>query len=244
MKRAIVMGASSGLGFEVSRLLLAEGWQVGVAARRAARLEALGQQFPGQVQAMRIDVNDEGAAGQLLLLIEKVGGMDLYLHVSGIGKQNPVLDAGIEQQTVCTNALGFTRLVDAAFHYFAGHGGGHLAVISSIAGTKGLGVAPSYSATKAFQNVYIDALEQQAALRRLPIRFTDIRPGFVDTDLLSGSARYPMLMDRHFVARRIVKAIRRQARVKVIDRRYALLVLGWRLIPRWLWRRLPVKTKG
>lgn len=237
------MGASSGLGFEVSRLLLAEGWQVGVAARRADRLEALRQQFPGQVQALRIDVNDEQASILLQALIEKVGGMDLYLHVSGIGKQNATLETAIEQQTVQTNALGFTRLVDAAFNYFATHGGGHLAVISSIAGTKGLGMAPSYSATKAFQSTYVEALEQQAALRRLPIHFTDIRPGFVDTDLLSGSARYPMLMNRHRVARRIVRAIHRHTHVKVIDNRYALLVFGWRLIPRWLWRRLPVKTK-
>ena len=66
-------------------------------------------------------------------------------------------------------------MVGAAYRYMAGHGGGHIAVISSIAGTKGLGPAPAYSATKALQNIYIQSLEQLANSRRLNIRFTDIR---------------------------------------------------------------------
>ena len=81
------------------------------------------------------------------------------------------------------------------------HGGGHIAVISSIAGVKGLAPAPSYSATKAFQNTYIQALEQLAYSQRLPIRFTDIRPGFVDTALIAGSG-FPMKMKPEVVAHR------------------------------------------
>ena len=88
----------------------------------------------------------------------------------------------------------------------AAHGGGHIAVISSIAGVKGLAPAPSYSATKAFQNAYIQALEQLAYSQRLPIRFTDIRPGFVDTALIAGSG-FPMKMKPEVVARHIVRSI-------------------------------------
>ena len=94
-------------------------------------------------------------------------------------------------------------MVDTAFIYFRKSGGGHLAVISSIAGTKGLGVAPAYSATKRFQNTYIDALEQLSYLQKLNIRFTDIRPGFVATDLLNDGKHYPLLMDAAKVGRHI-----------------------------------------
>ena len=86
--------------------------------------------------------------------------MDVFLLSSGIGKQNLSLQPDIELQTAATNVSGFIRMVNAAYHYFEQHGKGHIAVISSIAGTKGLGSAPAYSATKRFQNTYIDALDQ------------------------------------------------------------------------------------
>jgi NADP-dependent 3-hydroxy acid dehydrogenase YdfG len=242
MKRAIVMGASSGMGQEVSKLLLQDGWNVGIAARRLEELEALAAAYPGKVEVMQIDVTDPDAPRLLLELIDRLGGVGLYFHASGVGKQNMSLDAAIEERTVMTNAVGFTRMVDTVFNYMASHQGGDIAVISSIAGTKGLGAAPSYSATKSFQNLYIQALEQQAHMRDLPIRFTDIRPGFVDTPLLGDGHRYPLLMSKEKVAREILEAIHRHQHVRVIDWRYRILVPLWRLIPNCLWRRLKVKS--
>lgn len=99
-------------------------------------------------------------------------------------------------------------------------------------------MAPAYSATKRFQNTYIDALEQLANLQKLNIRFTDIRPGFVDTALLNGGKHYPMLMQANRVARQIVRALERKRRVAIIDGRYRALVFFWRMIPRCLWKRL------
>lgn len=236
-KKAIIIGASSGIGIEVARLLLLKGWKVGVAARRVAPLEQLRAAFPEQVSVASVDVTDPLAKEKFDRLVGMVGGMDLYFHAAGVGWQNPDLDWDKEMSTVYTNVEGFTRMVGEAFHYMAAHDGGHIAVISSIAGTKGLGPAASYSATKAFQNTYIEALEQLAATRRLPITFTDIRPGFVDTPMLEGSD-FPMKMNVQYVARKIVRAIERRRHVSVIDWRYRLLVFFWRLVPRFLWRRL------
>ncbi|MBR6194129.1 MAG: SDR family NAD(P)-dependent oxidoreductase [Prevotella sp.] len=230
MKRAIVVGASSGIGLEVARLLRQKGWTVGVAARRVERLAEFDV-------AEQIDVNDAEAGHRLVELAERLGGMDLYFHASGIGHQNRELQEDIELQTVETNGLGFTRMVGAAYRYMAGHGGGHIAVISSIAGTKGLGPAPAYSATKALQNTYIQSLEQLANSRRLNIRFTDIRPGFVATDLL-GDDPYPMLLDKTDVARDIVSSIEKRRHVRVIDWRWRIVTWLWRRIPRFVWRRL------
>lgn len=231
MKKAIIVGASSGIGQQVARLLKADGWTVGVAARRVDLLT-------DYEYAAQIDVNDKEAGQQLLALIDRVGGMDLYFHASGIGKQNRELHEDIELRTVETNGLGFTRMVGTAFRYMAEHGGGHIAVVSSIAGTKGLGPAPSYSATKALQNTYIEALEQLANARRLNIRFTDIRPGFVDTDLLKGDDKYPMLLDKEKVARDIVGSIQKKRHVRVIDWRWRMLTAMWRHVPRIIWRHL------
>ena len=241
-RRAVVVGASSGIGYQVARELLREGWRIGVAARHTERLHQLAREYEGRVSVARIDVTRDEAAGQLLELVDAVGGMELYLHVAGVGWQNPELLAERELPTVETNAMGFARLVGVAYRYFAARGGGHIAVVSSIAGTKGLGAAPAYSASKAFQNVYIEALAQQARMRRLPICFTDVRPGFVQTSLLGDGRRYPMLMQPERVAQAIVKAVRARRSVCVIDWRYRVLTALWRLIPYGLWRRMTIRN--
>ena len=234
MKRAIVIGASSGIGFEVAQLLLSEGWKVGVASRRMELLQKV-----GNVEvAEQIDVNDPDASKQLREMINQMGGIDLFFYAAGVGKQNRDLKEDIELMTTTTNGLGFVRMIGEAFRYFAERGEGHIAAITSIAGTKGLGPAPSYSATKAMQNVYLQALEQQANARGLNIYFTDIRPGFVDTALLNGDFHYPMLMKPDIVAQKIVRAINHKKHICVIDWKYRVLTMAWRRIPRFIWRRL------
>lgn len=243
MKRIVIVGATSGMGLEVARLALRAGWRVGAAGRRTDRLEALRAEAPEQMEIRQMDVTDPAAPEQLATLIERLGGMDIYLHSSGIGFRNEALDPAIELATARTNAEGFIRMVTAAYTYFRSHGGGQIAVISSIAGTKGLGAAPAYSATKRLQNTYIDALAQLARMQRARIRFTDIRPGFVDTPLLASDGGYPMLMPADKVARRIFRAIVRGRRRVVIDGRFAVLVFLWKLIPAWLWERLVIRKK-
>ncbi len=226
------------MGMEVAKLLLDEGCRLGVAARREYRLDALKQMAPDRVEVATIDATSDDAPGRLRELIDRLGGMDLFFYASGIGKQNRTLTPDIELDTVNTNGMGFTRMIGEAYRYFAEKGEGHIAAITSIAGTKGLGPAPSYSATKAMQNVYLQALEQQANARGLKIRFTDIRPGFVDTDLLKGDFHYPMMLKPEKVARQIVKAIHSKRHIKVIDWKYAIMTALWRRIPHPLWRHL------
>lgn len=243
MKRAIVIGASSGIGREVSKLLAAEGWRLGVAARRSELLTNLENDYPNQITTMHIDVTADDAPTRLLNLIKNIGGVNLFVYCAGIGRQNPQLDKSIEAATVDTNVRGFTIMIDTVFNYMAENSGGDIVVISSIAGVKGLGVAPSYSATKAYQNTYIQALEQLSNMRRLHIRFTDVRPGFVDTPLLGNGNRYPMLMNATDVARVIVDSADKHRHVVITDWRYRLLVFLWKLVPACVWRRMNICVK-
>lgn len=230
-KKAIVIGASSGIGQEVAKLLIQQGWTVGVAARRVERMQDL-----GAAAIEQIDVTTEDAISGLTTLISKIDGMNLFFYASGIGKQNRNLKEDIELATMQTNGVGFTRMIGAAYRYFASHGGGHIAAITSIGGTKGLGPAPAYSATKAMQNTYLQTLEQLANSQKLKIRFTDIRPGFVDTALLSGDFHYPMMLKPEKVAKEIVCAINHRRHIRIIDWKYRILTALWRRIPRFIWR--------
>ncbi|WP_308762656.1 SDR family NAD(P)-dependent oxidoreductase [uncultured Bacteroides sp.] len=242
IQRALIVGATSGIGKETALQLLQKGWILGLAGRREEKLKELQQLAPDRIHIRAIDICQAEAPDRLQELIEEMGGMDLYLHCSGIGHQNYALAPDIELQTLETNGTGFVRMVTAAFRYFARQQGGHLAVISSIAGTKGLGAAPAYSATKRFQNIYIDSLEQLAYMQHLPIRFTDIRPGFVATGLLNDGKHYPMLMSTEKVARHIVRALEKKKRIALIDWRYRIMVALWHLIPPFIWKQLPIRN--
>ena len=99
---------------------------------------------------------------------------------------------------------------------------------------------PSYSATKRYCNTYLEALSQLASMKGLNITVTDIRPGFVDTDLLSKDFHYPMMMKPQPVAYSIVRGVLSGRRIVTIDWRFRLLVFFWRLIPSFLWVRLKI----
>ncbi len=241
-KRIIISGATSGIGYEIAKLYIADGHKVGIMGRRIELLDNLKSLSPGNVYIQQLDINSDDATSRFQSLIDKMGGMDLYFHVSGIGYQNVSLDYNKELNTVETNCKGFTRMITYAFNYFSDKGCGHIACISSIAGTKGLGVSPSYSATKRYQNHYIQCLAQLNTIRKNKIHFTDIRPGFVATDLLNNDHHYPMLMNKEYVAKIAYKAVARKRRVKIIDWIYILLVAGWRLIPNCIWERLRIKN--
>ncbi|HAD01251.1 MAG TPA: oxidoreductase, partial [Porphyromonadaceae bacterium] len=168
MKKVIIIGATSGIGYELAKGYVKKGWRVGVAGRRIETLEIFKSSAPDQIEIEQIDVTETDSPQQLQRLIDKVGGMDLFILSAGVGNQNRKLNPDIELATAQTNVVGFIRMVTFAYQYFKEQRKGHLAVISSIAGTKGLGVAPAYSATKGFQNLYIDALAQLAHMEKQP----------------------------------------------------------------------------
>lgn len=243
MAAVIVIGASSGLGQLIALNYLRHGYRVGVAARRIERLSAIVDEAPDRVIACQLDVNSQAATDSLALLIEQLGEHpDIFINCAGIGYANPDLDTTKDIITAETNCVGFTRITDYMFNYYARSGQrGQIAHISSVAGTRGIGIAASYSASKRYQTEYLTALRQLAHQRKLPIVITDVRPGFIDTPLLDSATHYPMMMSAQRAVALIIKAINNHRSVKVIDWRWNIVVKLWRCLPQWLWRCLPLK---
>lgn len=242
MKKVIIIGASSGIGYAVAEALASRGVKVGIAARHTAPMKALKDKYPEFVEYMSIDITKPAATTHLNTLIEKTGGMDIYFHVAGIGYENLSLSPEREVEIVNTNAAGFARMICAAYRYFCLHGGvGQIAAVTSVAGTKGIGRLSAYSATKKFGQTYLVALEQLSHAQGNEIAFTDIRPGWVRTPLIDADRKYPMEMSVEHVLPRIIRAIVRKERVAVVDWRWNLLVGAWRLLPNCVWTRIPMK---
>ncbi|MBQ5404728.1 MAG: SDR family NAD(P)-dependent oxidoreductase [Bacteroidales bacterium] len=241
--KIVITGASSGLGFQSAKLFIQAGWQTVVLARRTEKLEELKAINPNNVTACYFDINDDKSPEKLKEILSSGGKTDIYFHVSGIGCHNRELDLDKEMNVLETNCKGFAKCIDTAFNYFKENGGGQIAAISSIAGTKGLGAAPSYSASKAMNNTYLQCLRQLSKMVKADIKITDIRPGFVKTALLDSKRNYPMLMTPEYAAKKIFKAILRKKRTAIIDWKYAILVFFWKLIPDCIWERLNIDTK-
>ena len=149
MKKVVIVGATSGIGLNVAERLAADGMLVGIAGRKVEVMKELQKKYPGRVFYSRIDVTDEKASEHLRHLIRRMGGMDVYFHIAGIGYGNDELEVDKEVATMQTNVVGFTRMVDTAFRYFRDEraGFGQIAAITSVAGTNGLGHLAAYSAS-------------------------------------------------------------------------------------------------
>lgn len=243
MKKIIIIGASSGMGMRIATDFARAGWRVGIAARREERLKEIKDLYPDRIEYSAFDVTADDAVSKFEDLIETIDGMDILLYAAGTGWYNPGLNLGKDEATLAVNVKGFTKIMNAAFRYFkatANVSRGRIAAITSVAGTKGLGVSAAYSASKRYQWTYLQALDQLAHSQHVNVSITDIRPGFVDTPLLEGNHNYPLLMSIDYVAPRIERAIIERRRVAVIDSRWSVVSALWRMIPNFVWPHLEI----
>lgn len=245
MKKIIIMGATSGLGLGVAEIYARAGWRVGVCGRNKKRLDEFSSKYPDNTIAAQIDITSSEAPDQLMLLISRLGGMDIYFHASGICFENPELDLLHDINTVRTNVLGFTAMINTAFNFYKAHNiQGQIAAISSVASTRGIADLAAYSASKSFNATYLEALQQLSRREGYGISITDIRPGWTATPLLTDGREYPMCMNPEKVVCGTVRAIIDRKSVAVIDWRWNLMVKAWRLLPRALWTRIPYHTSS
>ncbi|MCM1005079.1 MAG: SDR family NAD(P)-dependent oxidoreductase [Prevotella sp.] len=239
MKKIIITGASSGIGRALAETFASRGVKVGAAARSIDVLEGMARTYPGMIEAVELDVTKPRAVEALHSLIEQMGGMDLYIHVAGIALRNPEMNPENEVAVTQTNTEGLARMCCAAFSYFMhSKRPGQIAAISSVAGTRGIGELAAYSASKAFDSTYLEALRQLARTKNLDISITDIRPGWIRTPLVDPDKKYPLEMSIDYVIPQILRAIVHRRRVATIDWRWALLCTAWRRIPSPLWENL------
>lgn len=244
-QRIVILGATSGIGLASAETFVAMGWRVGVAGRNEAVLRSLKERFPANIEYERIDVTHADAPRRLLELIRRLGGMDVYFHVAGIYAENPDLDVDSDTAILQTNTVGFARMVDTAYAFFRARGRkAQIAAVTSVAGTKGIGRLAAYSASKKFQQTYLQAVEQLARRQGVRVRITDIRPGWVETPLLDPDRTYRMAMPLDKVVPQVVRAIVKKARIAVVDSRWRAVVMLWRLIPGRLWVRMPVEVSS
>lgn len=232
MKRAIVIGATSGIGKELAKMLVDNNYVVGITGRRTILLEELKSENPTSYFVKTLDITDaEQTEQRLNELKTEIGGLDLLILSSGIGDLNHNLDFEIEKRTIETNVIGFSLITNWAFNYFEEQKFGHLVAISSVGGLRGSRQAPAYNATKSFQMNYLEGLRQKAKKLNTNIFVTDIRPGFVDTDMAKGEGLF-WVSKVEKATQQIFNAINRKKRVAYVTKRWRIIASILKIIPR------------
>ena len=238
MKKAIVIGASSGIGRGLAKILAANNYKVGITGRRLNLLEELKAENPNSYVVRSFNLNDYNTdIENIEELCKEIGGLDLLIISSGWGDISEQLDYNIEKRTIDINVNAFTLVADWAFKYFQHQNNGHLVAISSVAGLRGNRQSPAYSASKAFQMIYLEGLRHKAKSLDLSFSITDIRPGFVDTNMAKGDMKFWMSSVEK-ASRQIFKAIQSKRKVVYVTKRWLIIALIVKLIPRIILERM------
>jgi short-subunit dehydrogenase len=236
MKKVIIVGASSGIGWDLAKIYSQNGYEVGITARRLDFLKNLQAELPNKCYIKKMDVADPVEARSLLAdLVEEMGGMDILVLNAGIGDSKPSWE--MEMQIINVNIAGFTALANWAVEYFAAKGGGQIAGVSSVASIRGTRIATVYSASKAYISSYMEGLQQRSYQKRQGITITDIRPGFVATPMTQENKGMFWVASSDKAARQIYSAINAKRRVVYITKRWWLVAQIIKNIPDFIWLR-------
>lgn len=237
MKKAIVIGATSGIGKALALLLADNGYKVGITGRRENLLAKLDNEKPDSFYYLPFDVTADNLEENLNTIAEQLGGLDFLIYSSGVGELNSDLKIDIELPTIDVNVKGFNKAVVWAYQYFEKQKSGQIAVISSIAGLRGSAFAPAYNASKAYQINYLEGLRQKAKKQKLAISITDIRAGFVDTKMAKGPGKFWVASPKK-AALQIFNAIKAKKSVIYVTKRWRIIAWLLKLMPRFLYERM------
>ena len=231
MKKAIVVGASSGVGRELAKILVENGYRVGITARRENLLHELAAEKPDAYLVKPFDlINTEIILPNLQELVAELGGLDLLVISAGLIKYNTKLDYDIEYTTNLVNVTAFTLISNWAFNLFRNQGTGHLVGITSVAGLRGWRNNVAYNASKGYQMNYLEGLKNLARHEKLPITVTDIIPGYMETNM-KGTTLVFWVCPPDKAARLIFKAILKKRKIAYVYSRWRIGAFLYKHLP-------------
>ena len=237
MKKVIIVGASSGIGRDLAIELSARSYEVALIARRLPQLQETAALCVNKTYIQTIDMEQPIEARAILeKLIDQMGGVDILVYNAGIGEASGKWEK--ENQMHQINAVGFAAVANLAFNYFkTTKRAGQIVGVSSVAGKRGMRHAIGYGATKAFMWNYMQGQRHKAVAEGLDIAITDIRPGFVATDMTKGQKGMFWVQTSEKAARQIADAIEAKKKTAYITKRWGMVAWLFGLLPDFIWHK-------
>ncbi len=238
MKKAIIIGSSSGIGMQLAQVMSKDGFVLGLTGRRIELLDNLKNQLSTPAYTKYMDItNTIKSIDCLNSLIDEMGGVDLIIVSAGTGYINKNLEWRLEQETINTNVLGVTAIIDTSIKYFLSKKSGHLAVISSVASLRGSAECPAYNASKAYLSNYLEGIRCKIKKQHLDIAITDIKPGLVDTAMAKGDGLF-WIMPLEKVTAQIYTALKKRKDQIYVTKRWGFLGFILKRIPKSLYYKM------
>ena len=201
-------------------------------------LDELCQKYPSKTITAKADITNLEEIEQAINALHKeLEYIDLAIVCSGIGDINATLEYNVERLTIDTNITGWTFVIDRLYNIFVQQGHGHLVAITSAGGLRGEPIAPAYSASKAYQINYMEALRKKAYKSGSQIYVTDIRPGLVNTAMAKGEGLF-WVMPVEKVANQIITAIHKYKYKACVTKRWHILAIINKNLPFALYKRM------
>lgn len=243
-KRALIVGASSGIGAALTELLVKQGYYVAALARREALLaehcNAINESsMDGRAFYYSHNVTSfEDIPGLFQKVAADLGGLDLVIYAAAVQPGMEADEYSFEKDSamVKVNLMGAMAWLDEAAVRFQRAGAGHIVGISSIAAVRGRRMNPGYNASKAGFDTYLEALRNR--LSQHDVAVTTIRPGLVDTRLLENAARTFWVISPETAAQQIFKAIKHRKQTTYVPGRWRIVALAVTHTPSFIFRRL------
>lgn len=240
-RRALVVGASSGIGAALVRELVRRGYRVAAVARRETELRALAAEFPaGRVLVRVHDVHAVEEAPRLFEeLVRALEGLDLLVYSTGImpAVGPDEFDTAKDREILLVNTLGAIAWCNPAAEYFRAQRSGTICGLSSIAGDRGRKGNPVYGASKAALSHYLEALRNR--LDDHGVHVCTIKPGPVETPMTAHLGALPGMTPVEPVARTIARVLQ-HAQVRYVPLKWLGVSLVIRAIPSFLFRRITI----
>lgn len=240
MKKVVITGATSGIGKELAIQLSQKGYTVGLIGRRKERLEELKNEIGKLAHFRALDVTElETAEKTYSDLIEEMGGMDIMILNAGVGRDSRKLNWPSDKQTIDVNVTAFSHGMNIAFQYFIDNKqSGQIVGMSSIASTLASGRAAAYTASKHFISNYMTGFRQKANRMNLDIIITDIKPGFVKSEMTENNKGMFWVSTTEKAVKQMIKSIEARKNHAYITKRWGLIALIAKLTPQFVWDRL------
>jgi len=230
MKNALIIGATSGIGKELAKLLVNDNYKVVITGRRENLLEEIKKSNPDKYLIKVQDVTNLDSCEQLFEEVKsELKTIDLIVYSSGVGTPNYKLEWEKEIPTLNTNILAATKIYGLAYNFFRKQGYGHLVGISSIASIRGNRHTTAYFASKGFQANYLESLYMKGKRSKATIYVTDIQPGFVDTDMALGATFWMAPLEK--ATKQIYSAIKNKKKKAYITKRWRMVAFVLKIVP-------------
>ncbi len=235
-----ITGGSSGIGKALAYKFADEGWQVALSARREELLNEISKSN-NNIHSFPLDVLDVEKCKEVFnKIVSKFENIDIVVFSTGIHDPNSEKKLNLDsiRKIMETNFFGTINSINSVYNYFKEKKSGHISIVSSVAGYRGLPIAGAYCASKSALISYAESLYFD--MKRFNVRVSVVNPGFIKTPMTDQNPfPMPMIVSAKFAAEEMFKGLTKSNSFEIhFPKKFTFIMKILKIMPNWLYLKL------